>query len=44
VLSVHTESKSGAPALYERVGMRSSVRANHAYVKELRPGRNLVAG
>jgi len=42
VLSVDTENKSGAPALYERVGMRS-IRANHTYVKELRPGRNLVA-
>jgi len=41
VLSVDTENKSGAPALYEGVGMHS-VRANHTYVKELRPGRNLV--
>ena len=41
VLSVDTESKSGAPALYEKVGMRS-VRASHTYVKELRAGRNLV--
>jgi ribosomal protein S18 acetylase RimI-like enzyme len=43
VLGVDTENKSGAPALYEEVGMHS-VRANHTYVKELRPGRNLVAG
>ena len=42
VLNVDTENKSGAPALYESVGMRS-IRANHTYVKELRPGRNLVA-
>jgi len=42
VLSVDTENKSGAPALYTSVGMRS-IRANHTYVKELRPGRNLVA-
>jgi mycothiol synthase len=43
VLTVDTESKSGAPALYEGVGMRS-MRANHTYVKELRPGINLVSG
>jgi len=43
ILTVDTENKSGAPALYEGVGMRS-VRANHTYVKELRPGVNLVAG
>jgi len=41
VLSVDTENKSGAPALYQGVGMRS-VRASHTYVKELRPGINLV--
>jgi mycothiol synthase len=41
VLNVDTGNKSGAPALYERVGMRS-IRANHTYVKELRPGTNLV--
>ena len=41
VLSVDTKNKSGAPALYQEVGMRS-VRASHTYVKELRPGRNLV--
>jgi len=41
VLVVDSENKSGAPALYERVGMRS-VGANHTYVKELRPGVNLV--
>jgi len=42
VLTVDTENKSGAPELYRLVGMRSQ-RANHTYVKELRPGRNLVA-
>ena len=42
VLNVDTENESDAPVLYARVGMRSS-RANHTYVKELRPGRNLVA-
>jgi len=42
VLTVDTGNQSGAPALYDRVGMRS-IRANHTYVKELRPGRNLVA-
>ncbi len=42
VLNVDTGNRSGAPALYERAGMRS-IRANHTYVKELRPGRNLVA-
>jgi len=41
VLTVDTENKSGAPALYERVGMHS-VSASHTYVKELRPGINLV--
>ena len=41
VLSVDTENKSGAPALYEEVGMRS-VRANHTYVKGIRPGRDYV--
>ena len=40
-LNVDTENRTGAPALYERVGMRS-VRASHTYVKELRPGINLV--
>jgi len=43
ILTVDTENKSGAPALYEGVGMRS-VRANHTYVKELRSGIDLVAG
>jgi len=42
VLTVDTENKSGAPALYDRVGMRS-IRANRTYIRELRPGRNLVA-
>ena len=41
-LTVDTENKSGAPALYERVGMRP-IQASHTYVKELRPGINLVA-
>jgi len=40
-LNVDTKNRTGAPALYERVGMRS-VRASHTYVKELRPGINLV--
>jgi len=42
VLAVDTENRTGAPALYERVGMRS-IRASYTYVQELRPGRNLVA-
>ena len=42
VLTVDTENSSGAPELYELVGMHSQ-RANHTYVKELRPGRNYVA-
>ena len=41
VLTVDTENRSGAPTLYERVGMRSAS-ASHTYVKELRPGVNLV--
>ncbi len=41
VLRVDTENRTGAPALYERVGMES-VHASHTYVKELRPGINLV--
>ena len=40
-LNVDTENPSGAPELYERAGMHS-VRASHTYVKELRPGVNLV--
>jgi len=40
-LNVDTGNKSGAPALYERVGMHSA-QASHTYVKELRPGVNLV--
>ena len=40
-LRVDTANKSGAPALYEGVGMHSA-RAHHTYVKELRPGRNYV--
>jgi mycothiol synthase len=42
VLTVDTDNKSGAPELYRLVGMRPK-RANYTYVKELRPGRNLVA-
>ena len=41
MLNVDTENKSGAPALYEHVGMRS-VQASLTYVKELRPGVNLI--
>jgi len=41
-LNVDTANRSGAPALYERVGMRP-VQSNHTYVKELRPGVDLVA-
>ena len=41
VLNVDSENRTGAPTLYERVGMRS-VHASHTYVKELRPGVNLV--
>jgi mycothiol synthase len=40
-LNVDTGNKSGAPALYERVGMHST-QASHTYIKELRPGVNLV--
>ncbi|MEE8593959.1 MAG: GNAT family N-acetyltransferase [Candidatus Bipolaricaulota bacterium] len=40
-LNVDTGNKSGAPALYEHVGMHSA-QASHTYVKELRPGVNLV--
>jgi len=42
VLTVDTENRTGAPALYERVGMRCH-RAHLTYAKELRPGINLVA-
>ena len=41
LLNVDSENRTGAPALYERVGM-SPVYASHTYVKELRPGVNLV--
>jgi len=41
LLTVDTQNKTGAPALYEGVGMRS-VQANLTYVKELRPGINLI--
>lgn len=41
VLTVDSKNKSGAPALYERVGMRP-IQASHTYVKELRPGRDYV--
>lgn len=40
-LNVDTENKSGAPALYKRIGMQST-QASHTYIKELRPGVNLV--
>jgi mycothiol synthase len=43
VLTVDSENRTGATALYESVGMQP-VRINHTYVKELRPGINLVAG
>ena len=41
ILVVDTENRTGAPALYERVGMHPG-RVNHTYVKELRPVVNLV--
>jgi len=41
VLTVDSENRTGASALYERVGM-NPVYASHTYVKELRPGVNLV--
>jgi mycothiol synthase len=41
VLRVDTENKTGAPALYARVGMES-VHAGHTYTKELHPGAKLV--
>lgn len=41
VLTVDSQNRTGAPALYERAGMRS-VQTSHTHVKELRPGRNLV--
>ena len=41
VLNVDSGNRTGAPALYERVVMRSA-NASHTYVKELRPGVNLV--
>ena len=41
VLTVDTENRSGAPTLYEQVGM-APIQSNHTYVKELRPGVNLV--
>lgn len=40
-LNVDTGNKSGAPELYKRAGMRSA-QASHTYIKELRPGVNLV--
>jgi len=42
VLTVDTKNRTGATALYESVGMRP-VRVHHTYVKQLRPGVNLVA-
>jgi len=41
VLTVDSENRTGATALYERVGMHP-VRVNHTYVKELRAGVDLV--
>ena len=41
ILTVDSENRTGATGLYERAGMRP-VLINHTYVKELRPGRNLV--
>jgi len=38
---VDTENKTGAPVLYEKLGMHSES-VNHTYLKELRPGVNLV--
>jgi len=42
VLTVDSKNRTGATTLYENVGMHS-VRVNHTYVKQLRPGINLVA-
>ena len=42
VLTVDTHSRQGAPALYEKAGM-NCIRSNLTYVKELRPGINLVS-
>jgi len=42
VLTVDTENKTGALALYERAGMHAD-RSHYTYVKELRAGRNLVS-
>jgi len=41
VLTLDTENRTGATALYEHAGMRSAL-VSHTYVKELRPGTNLV--
>ena len=43
VLTVDSENRTGATGLYKSVGMHP-VRVQHTYVKELRPGVNLVAG
>ena len=40
-LTVDSDNSAGALDLYEGVGMRP-VRRSHTFVKELRPGRNLV--
>jgi mycothiol synthase len=42
VLTVDTENRTGALALYERAGMHAD-HSHYTYVKELRAGRNLVA-
>jgi len=42
VLTVDTDNKHGAPALYHEVGMHCT-QSRLTYVKELRPGVNLVA-
>ena len=39
--TVDSENRTVAPALYKRFDMRP-VQASHTYVKELRPGVNLV--
>jgi len=41
VLTVDSKNRNGAVGLYTRVGMHTAF-ANHTYIKELRPGVNLV--
>ena len=41
VLTVDSKNRNGAVGLYTRVGMHTAY-ANHTYIKELRPGVNLV--